>query len=67
MAALVTLLTVLGWIAVLLGLVVLVWDFITHRVVSRPGLAAVVVGVVLLVVAYVLPASDVAYDALALL
>jgi hypothetical protein len=66
-AALITVLTILGWLAVLLGAVVLVWDFITNRVVSRPGVAAAVVSVVLLIVAYALPASDAAYEALALL
>ena len=44
-------LTLLGWLAVICGAAVLVWDFITHRVLSRPGLAAVAVGVLLLIIA----------------
>ena len=53
----VTLLTIFGWLAVLIGFVLLVWDAVTHRVLSRAGVAAVLVGVVLLVVAAVVPAS----------
>lgn len=60
--ALFTILTVFGWIAVIVGAVLLVWDGVTHRVLSRPGLAAVVVGVVLLVLAAVLPPATVHTD-----
>lgn len=60
--ALFTILTVFGWIAVIVGAVLLVWDGVTHRILSRPGLAAVVVGVVLLILAAVLPPATVHTD-----
>lgn len=50
-----TLLTLFGWLAILLGIVLVAWDAITHRVLSRPGVAAVLIGVVLLIVAAVIP------------
>lgn len=53
--AILTLFTIFGWLAVIIGAVLLVWDAIMNRVLSRLGLGAVVVGVVLLVLAAVLP------------
>ena len=64
MSALVTVLVLLGWLAVVFGVVVLVWDFIVNRVLSRTGLAAVFAGAVLIVLASVLPFG---YDTAALL
>ena len=63
MSALVTALVIFGWLVLIVGGIVLVWDFVTARVLSRPGLAAVVVGVVLIVLANVLPV-DAYYAAL---
>lgn len=58
------LLTIFGWLALILGVLALVWEYVAHRALSRVGAALCAVGVVLLVLAAVLPAATLTYDAL---
>ena len=60
-------LTTLGFVALLIGVVLVVAGYTVEARALRPGWGCVLLGVVLLILGYVLPVSSVHYDALSTL
>lgn len=64
----ISLLITLGWIALVVGVILLVVGLVTAPQAVRPGWAGIVVGAILLVIGYVLGAGGVdVHSAMALL
>lgn len=56
------LLVTVGWVALVVGVVLLVVGYLARPAAIRPGWVAVVIGVVLLVLGYVIPAAHTDYE-----
>ncbi len=53
-----SILVTLGWIALILGIILLVVGYLAQARAIRPGWAALILGVILLLLGYLLPAAD---------